>query len=161
MKRTAVVASVTLLAAFGAALPAWGHASLEQGTAPRNADFGLTLHVPVEAPDHGGSSPDLAARHNQRVTVEIPKGFAALGCDPKPGWTCSVNQASGITPLHIAWTRQGEPMEQVDSFTFKVHTASAAGSYPFETHQTYSDGDVVHWDGPSRPGNPAPVLDVS
>lgn len=161
MKRTTVVASVALLAAFGTALPAWGHASLDQASAPRDADTGLTLRVPVEPPGHGGASPDLAARHNQRVTVEIPDGFGALSCDPKPGWTCAVNPAAGSAPLHIAWTRQGEPFEQLDAFTFTVHTAKNAGTYPFETHQTYSDGDVVHWDGPARSDHPAPTLDVS
>jgi uncharacterized protein YcnI len=81
---------VTGIVAGGAA-PASPHAALEQGRASRSSDTALTMRVPVEPPGHGGGTTDLAARHNQRILVVVPDGFGALGCDPKPGWTCAVN----------------------------------------------------------------------
>ena len=156
--KTAVL-SVSALLALGTHLPnAWGHASISPGRAPRDSDVNLQLNVPVEPPGHSGAEPDLAARHNQRVTVEMPRGITGIGCDPKPGWTCAVNQ--GASTPHIAFDRTGEPVSGVDSFTLEVHT-SGPGRYPLEVNQTYSDGDVAHWDGPAGSDNAAPTLDVS
>jgi uncharacterized protein YcnI len=118
------------------------------------------MNAPVEARDHQPGRPDPNARHNERLTVEIPAGFTATACEEKPGWACKVNPAAGKAPHHVAYTRTGPPFEPVDSFNFKVHTASNAGNYPFETNQSYSDGETVHWDGPPDSPTPAPMVSV-
>src|SRR5438094_7079238 len=110
-------------------LPAGGHPTIDQRTVPPNTNQVLTLRVPVEPQGHSGPQPDLATRHNQRVTVVMPSGFMATACDPKPGWTCAVNPAAGRTPHHVAYTRTGEPYEPMDVFTFTVHTAPSPGDY--------------------------------
>lgn len=150
-------AGVVLLAIAGA-LPAFGHASFDRGVVPADSEEGLTMRVPVEPPENGGSPP-LADRHNTRVTIRIPAGFRVLSCENKPGWSCSVNPASGNVPYHLRWTRSSGPPEQVDTFDFTVRTAKP-GRYRFETNQTYSDGTTAYWDGPPDSPTPAPELEV-
>lgn len=159
-RRTLVALATCTAVVLGLAVPAWGHATIDQKAVPANTDQALTLRVPVEPKDHSGAQPDLATRHNERVTVEIPSGFTATACDSKPGWTCKVNPAAGKVPHHVAYTRTGEPYESMDVFTFKVHTAPKPGDYGFQTNQTYSEGDSVHWDGPPDSSTPTPTVQV-
>lgn len=158
MRRQATVFSLSALAVLATAGAAWGHASLDQASVPKDSDQALTLRVPVEPKGHGAGGSDLAQRHNARVVVVIPDGFAARGCDPKPGWTCAVNPAGPKNPLNITWAREGGPVDRIDVFGFTVHSAGTPGPYRFNTIQGYSDGDKEFWD--DSPGKPAPALEV-
>jgi uncharacterized protein YcnI len=155
---------LTVLATFSLVIvgtvPAMAHVGVDKKSVPPNADAALRFSVPVEPEDHGRGRPDLAKRHNEKVTIEIPAGFTAKACGGKEGWSCQVNPAAGNAPHHVAFSRSGPPFEGVDSLTVDVRTAAEPGSYPFEVNQTYSDGDTAHWDGPPDSPSPAPVVKV-
>lgn len=161
-RRTFVFTACSIAAACSivAAGPAFAHVSVDQKSVPPSSDAVLRFNVPVEGADHSAGRPDLDKRHNVKVTVEIPAGFTAGSCEAKAGWACKVNPAAGKAPHHVAFTRSGGPYDAVDSFNVKVRTAAEPGSYAFETNQTYSEGDVSHWDGSPDSSNPAPVVTV-
>lgn len=160
MNRRTTFAVVATCALLAAAAPAWGHADFEEDSVPPDAEAVLNLKVPVEPPGHGDEHPDLAARHNDRVTLEIPEGFTAVACEAKPGWDCAVNPEAGRTPHHVAYDRSGGPNDPVDVFGLTVRTPRKTGTYVFEVNQTYSDGDTAHWDGDPDSDNPGATVDV-
>lgn len=160
MRRRLLIPLTAAVSVAALAAPALAHVSVDQKSVPADTDQVLRFNVPVEPKDHESGRPDLAERHNDKVTVEIPAGFTATACQAKPGWECKVRPAAGKTPHHVAFTRTGEPFDAVDSFDVSVHTAPKAGDYPFEVNQTYSDGDAAHWDGPADSPSPAPVVQV-
>jgi uncharacterized protein YcnI len=160
MRRTTATALTATALLVAGAVPAWGHATLDQDSVPRDSEATLNVRVPVEPKDHGGDDPDLNERFNSKVSVEIPAGFAAVGCNAKPGWECRVNPKSGKTPHHVAYTRTGGPNDAEDVFDFQVTTPGKTGEYKFEINQTYSDGDVVQWAGDKDSATPASFVTV-
>lgn len=158
-RRTALTA-LAAAAVVAGAVPAWGHATLEQSSVPRSSEAALNVRVPVEPSEHGDEDPDLNQRYNVKVSVEIPSGFTAIGCEAKPGWECKVNPKAGRTPHHVAYNRTGGPNDAVDVFGFRVTTPSKTGEYKFEINQTYSEGDVVQWSGDKDSPTPASFLTV-
>ena len=160
MNRRRAVAALAASVLFAAAVPAWAHSTIEPQTVPPSSDQRLTAKVPVEPGQHSGPEPDVNKRHNTRVTVEIPDGFTATACEPKPGWSCQVVAKSDKVPHHVAYNRQAGPFEKTDVFAFAVRTPAKAGDYAFEINQTYSEGDVSHWDGPPGSANPAAIVKV-
>ncbi len=155
--RTSLIATAVTLAPAG---PAWGHATLDQTSVPRSSEASLTVRAPVEPSEHGDEEPDLNQRYNVKVSVEIPNGFAAIGCEAKPGWECKVNPKAGKTPHHVAYTRTGGPNDAEDVFAFRVTTPGKTGEYKFDINQTYSEGDVVQWSGDKDSPTPASFVTV-
>ena len=160
MRRTTTRVLAAAAVVLAGATPAWGHATLDQTSVPRSSEADLTVRVPVEPAEHGGEEPDLNQRYNVKVSVEIPNGFAAIGCEAKPGWDCKVNPKAGKTPHHVAYSRTGGPNDAEDVFALKVTTPAKPGEYKFEINQTYSEGDVVQWSGDKDSATPASYLTV-
>ena len=160
MLRRTTLAITAVAVVLAGAVPAWGHATLDQSSVPRSSEATLNLRAPVEPKEHGGEKPDLNQRYNMKVSVEIPNGFAAIGCEAKPGWECKVNPKAGKTPHHVAYSRIGGPNDAEDVFAFTVTTPAKTGEYKFEINQTYADGDVVQWAGDKDSPTPASFLMV-
>ena len=145
------LAAVAVVAAGLAAVPttAWAHAEfVGRDAVPADSDETLTLDVPEERGP---------AMHNAKVIVEVPGGFSVVSCEPKPEWSCAPSESGGRAV--ITWTRTAGA-DPDGHFTFRVHTASRPGSYPFEVNQFYVDGESARWDGPPDSDSPAPVLRV-
>ena len=163
LRRTRVTAATAAVAAVviaAAAVPAWGHATIEESSVSRSSEADLTVRAPVEPEEHGDEDPDLNQRYNVKVSVEVPTGFAAIGCEAKAGWECKVNPKAGRTPHHVAYNRTGGPNDAIDVFGFKVTTPAKPGEYKFEINQTYSEGDVVQWAGDKDSPTPASFVTV-
>jgi len=92
------------------------------------------------------------------TTVELtpPQGFAIDSFVAAPGWKRTVQQTGSgdnATITKVTWSGGAVPTGEATDFAF-VATAAAKGSYTFGVRQTYSDGTVVNWSGPSRPTRP-------
>jgi uncharacterized protein YcnI len=97
------------------------------------------------------------------LRVEMPRGLASARPQPKPGWTLSVEQASGAVAL--IW-RGHLPDEEFDEFAVLVCLPQQPGVLYFPTVQTCGAA-VERWtetpdaaDPGKRPSRPAPVLEV-
>jgi uncharacterized protein YcnI/plastocyanin len=146
-RRFAVVAGTALMMGWAAALPAWGHATFQSSRkVAADSDQTVTMDVPEER------GPDL---HNAAIDISVPDGFAVKGCEPPAGWKCSSSAATGGASV-VRFSGTGK----AESFTFHVHTPAKAGDYTVPLTQTYSNGKVVHWDGPETSDTPAPILTV-
>ena len=148
MRRALAVAGALVLALAGVAE---AHVSLDKTSVPANSDQSLRAQVPGEDPP----------AYNVKLILEIPAGFTAKSCSDKTGWTCAIKQdtTNGRSAI-ITWTRQSG-IDAIDFFDFVVRTPNKNGDYPFEANQFYSNGEVVHWDGPADGDRPAPRLKVT
>jgi uncharacterized protein YcnI len=148
MRRVLALAAVVVLGLSGVAE---AHARLDKKSVKAGSIQALSVRVPGEEADAGTT----------KVVLEIPAGFTAAGCKEKAGWTCAItpDTTNGRNGL-VTWTGSSKP-KAVDFFAFTVRVPNKNGTYAFQVNQTYSDGDVAHWD--QRPGedHPAPLLEVS
>ena len=106
-----------------------------------------------EKPAAGESKEEPSKVHNQKVEIEVPRGFEVVSCDQTGDWKCeaepnegspSAGQAHGGTVTFTRVTKSGSSM---DHLSFTVHTPSHIGTYHFPTSQTLSDGDETEWKG--------------
>ena len=148
MRRVLALTAVVVLVLSGVAE---AHARLDKKSVKAGSIQALSVRVPGEEADAGTT----------KVVLEIPAGFTAAGCKEKAGWTCAItpDTTNGRNGL-VTWTGSSKP-KAVDFFAFTVRVPNKNGTYAFQVNQTYSDGDVAHWD--QRPGedHPAPLLEVS
>ncbi len=165
--RPAVLAAVAALLALPAAAQA--HISLHPNTIPAGAYATVDVRVPGEQ----------AGAHVTKVDMLFPAGFTSAEYENVPGWSTAVVYQTLPRPLQtpdgpvatevsqIEWTWQG-PLGRVDNNTFinfplsiAIPTDAAGLQLEFKTVQTYSDGQVVHWIGPSGSDTPAPRMIVT
>lgn len=150
MRARPVLAS-SLLAVGLVAGVASAHVSLDKASVPADSDQSLQARVPGENPP----------ATTTKLVLEIPAGFTAKSCASPVGMTCVITKDTGQgRSALITWTRQSGA-GAVDLLDFTVHTPDKNGSYPFEANQYYSDGTVIHWDGPADGDHPAPRLEVT
>lgn len=105
------------------------------------------------------------------VSLRIPEGFEVVGVrSPSDGWRGGVEDGS------VAWSGgeigaggmeftspEGEVVSMGESqeFTFEARTPETPGAYAWPVSQTYKDGSVVKWAGPTDSEEPAPVVEVA
>ena len=155
-----------------AAVPtsAWAHAVfLSSESVPKDSEAKITFSVPVEEEGHthamGEEEP--ATAYNQKVEIEVPRGFEVVSCDQTADWKCeaepnegspSAGQAHGGT---VTFTRVTTSGSNMDHLSFTVHTPTHIGTYRFPTTQTLSDGDETEWKGDGVTSeHPAPTVRV-
>ena len=87
-----------------------------------------------------------------KIVMTVPNGF---GIDsfvpPPPGWRMTQQQTgSGDNAVitKVTWTGGHTPTGEDSLFQFLAQPASAQ-TYSFGVQQTYSDGSIVDWSGPS------------
>ena len=125
-----------------------------------NAVRGGTAIVTFEVPNESSTGAATIA-----LTVTLPN-VASAHAEAMPGWTAELDRdAASGTVRSATWTATpngGIPADQFALFRISVQLPDAA-TVSFPATQTYSDGSIVKWDQPPRPGGgeperPAPML---
>ena len=162
----ALLGAVVLAASAG---PAWAHVTAEDPSVPKDSETEITFSVVVEEEGHthGMSEEEASKVYNQKVEIEVPRGFEVVSCDQTADWKCeaapnegspSAGQAHGGT---ITFTRVTKSGSSMDHLSFTVHTPDHIGTYVFPTTQTLSDGDETEWTGDGVTSeHPAPTVKV-
>ena len=156
------------LAAGVLAVPAaaQAHVTLQPKAQTAGAYTVINVRVPNES--------DAAS--TTKVRLEFPEGFTSVSYAAQVGWKATVKKVALATPIQ---TEDGPITERVSSITF-TGTGRGLGriapgqfkEFPlslkmpdlpgatlaFPAYQTYSDGEVVKWTGPTTADKPAPTL---
>jgi len=164
--RVAVLAGLTGLAV--AAPAAQAHVTLNPRTVTANSFARVDVRVPNER--------DEAS--TKTVVVYFPSGFLSASTKRVWGWTSKVSMRKLATPIP---SEDGDITEEVAKVTWRP-TSKAGWILPgqfeefglsmripnkpnsvltFPARQTYSNGEVVNWNGPASADAPAPTLTVT
>lgn len=154
------------------------------------AGIAVTLAFPPVAAAHVAASPDTVApgepatisfrvpnerddASTVRVEVLFPAQPAVGSATPEnlPGWKIGVRpggdgEMAGKPVTSIVWDGGTVPAGTFQEFRVRIGGLPADGTLAFPVLQTYSDGQVVRWADPARPGqpepeHPAPVVTVA
>jgi uncharacterized protein YcnI len=166
-------AGLAIALAAGAAVAlapavAEAHVTVQPTSVPAGGFVRLDVRVPTES--------DTA--YTKQVTLRLPPGFAEASYEPVPGWSVKVAKTKLAKPIQtddgpvaeqvstITWTGHGTegriPPGAFQDFGLSVQVPGKAGdTLTFKALQTYSDGKVVRWIGPSGSDAPAPSVNVT
>ena len=176
-RRRGLRAGALTAALAGAAVvvcgPALAHVRVDPSTATQGGYATVTFRVPTES--------DTAS--TVALTIDLPTDtpLASVRLRPLPGWTGSVSTAALPAPVDVGdlrlseapravtWTAQagqGVTPGQFQEFSISIGPLPATEHLALPATQTYSDGEVVHWDQPATPGGaeperPAPELTLT
>jgi uncharacterized protein YcnI len=137
----------------------------------------LAVTLPAAASAHAEMTPMVALRGTlqlyslavptekegavtTKVVLTVPPGFAIDSFAPSPGWQRTLQQSgSGESAViqQVTWTGGRVPTGEDSVFQFLAQPA-ADKTYTFVVQQTYSDGQVVTWNGPESSDTPAPTV---
>lgn len=171
LRRTAAtLATAGLLLAVPVAAQA--HVTVNPDTAEAGSYATLVFKVPTEKADASTT----------RIEVDLPTEhpFTSVSYQPVPGWTTTITTSKLAQPVKtedgtiteaptkIVWTAgkdAGIKAGQFQQFPVSVGVVPDVPSVSFKAIQTYSDGSVVKWVDPTKPGSPepehpAPVLTI-
>lgn len=157
------------------------HITVDPGVAAGGGYTTLAFSVPTERPDMSTT----------KVEIRFPADhlLAGVTTEPKPGWDVTIERVRAATPSPEPAGEAGsdEAVDRVGGVTWIASSSDAAvrpgrfevfrisvGPLPsdvdalmFDALQTYSDGEVVRWNGSPAPGSgemvatPAPVLTLT
>ena len=164
--RVSILAGLTGLAV--AAPAAQAHVTLNPRSVVANSFARVDVRVPNER--------DEAS--TKTVVVYFPSGFYSASTKRVWGWTAKVSMRKLATPVK---SDDGDITEEVSKVTWKPTSKEAwilPGQFEefglsmripnkpgsvltFPARQTYSNGEVVNWNGPSSAEAPAPTLTVT
>ncbi|OBG95328.1 nuclear export factor GLE1 [Mycobacterium sp. E3251] len=150
----AVVAAAGLYLGSAAQLPAaWAHVHASSDNAARGAMAVVTFQVPNES-NTGAVTTALS--------VALPD-VASARTESMPGWTTKLDRDAASGAVHsVTWTAApgaGIGVDQFALFRISVKLPDTE-TVSFPATQTYSDGTVVKWDQPPRPGGGEPEYPV-
>jgi uncharacterized protein YcnI len=167
-QRVAAVSGLATLTVVAAAGAASAHVTANPSTAEPGSYSKVTFRVPNEE--------QQAATTKVEVDLPADHPIPSVSIRPVPGWTIKVEKAKLATPVKVDG---GELTEAVSKITWSGGTVEpgrfqefdvSMGPLPTDTDrltfkavQTYSNGDVVHWDQPpgdrgQEPEHPAPSI---
>lgn len=144
--RSSIVAGALLLSLQGLAS---AHATVSPKQVVAGAYETFTLKVPSEK-----------EIPTTKVKVEIPAGFAVSRVKPVPGWTYTFTKDASGTVTAIEWTGGEITATEYQEFAMSGKAPAATGKSAWKAYQTYKDGSVVEWTGPSDAKSPASVVEV-
>ena len=142
-------ALVTALVVPSAAM---AHAKVSPPVIQKGTDYVFTVAVPTES----------ETASTTMVELTPPEGFTIDAVTPTPGWEVNVEKSgSGESAVitKITWSGGSIPPEQATNFAI-VGEAESEEDYALNVRQTYSDGEVVDWNGPEDSDTPAPVVEA-
>lgn len=138
----AAALALTVLAL--APVSADAHAVVSPGEAPVGAYQRYVLRVPNER--------DAAT---VRVSIAFPAGVRVISFDDVPGWTLETTSAEGGASFATAiWTGTLSPGRFVEFGFIGVNPAEAT-TLVWPVVQTYADGFLAEWTGPTGSASPA------
>jgi len=171
---------VTLIVAIlGASIPllaqtASAHVVVSSPDAVRGGESVLlSFRVPNESP--------TAGTIKVRIDLPVDAPVAEVLAQPLPGWTVATSQRSlsaptkvgdftlTKVPASVTWTASAGTSiapGQFQIFDLVTNPVPDRPTLTFAATQTYSDGQVVHWDQPTpaggtEPDHPAPELTLA
>jgi uncharacterized protein len=127
---------------------------------------------------------ESAAAATTKVEVQVPADhpLPSVSVRPHPGWTIATTERALPKPVTVdgfrltkavatvTWTVAGSgpglAPGEFDEFELSVGPLPETAHLSFPVVQTYSDGTVVNWNEPTKPGkaepeNPVPILELS
>lgn len=125
------------------------HAVMYPKQATANSYEKFVLRVPTEK-----DIPTVGVR------VEVPEGFTVSRVQPLPGWSYVFERDASGTVTAVSWSGSEIGPDEFQEFVIQGKTAAEPGSYAWRAWQTYGDGSVVAWTGPSDADTPASVMSV-
>jgi uncharacterized protein YcnI len=166
--KSAATAGLAALALIAVATAADAHVTVNPRTAEQGSYAKLSFRVPNERDDAGTTK--------LRVELPLDHPVASVSVRPLPGWSIKVDKKKLPAPVKIEGGELGEAVSTItwsggtiDPGQFQEFDVSM-GPLPADTDrmvfkavQSYSGGEVVHWDqdpgtGAQEPEHPAPVL---
>ncbi|WP_446666477.1 YcnI family copper-binding membrane protein [Flexivirga sp. B27] len=171
VRRSAAALAVSgLLLAVPVAASA--HVTVNPDTAEAGSYTTLVFKVPTEK----------ANASTVKVEVDLPTDhpFTSVSYQPVAGWTAKITTSKLDKPVKsesgtiteastkIVWTASKSAAikpGEFQQFPVSLGVVPDVPSVSFDAIQTYSDGSVVKWDDPTKPGkaepeHPAPVLTI-
>ncbi|HEY3364291.1 MAG TPA: YcnI family protein [Symbiobacteriaceae bacterium] len=96
-----------------------------------------------------------------KVRVELPEGTTFSGVLPVPGWKFDTEKDGSGKVVALDWS--GGEIKKGEFFEFgvSVRNPKTAGPVVWKAYQTYSDGSVVEWNGPTGASTPAPAVTLT
>jgi uncharacterized protein YcnI len=135
------------VAALALAPAALAHVEVTPARVAAGSTTRLTISVPSELP--GAATVGL--------TVKLPARLRVLAFEPKRGWKRVLRVEEGARI--VSWSGGRIAPGRTSLFVLRARLPRRAGlALAFPALQTYSNGDVVHWIGPSGSDEPAPVV---
>jgi uncharacterized protein YcnI len=135
------------------------HVTLSEKTAPADSYQYLDVRVPNERP----------SASTTRIAVDIPADIFSVSVEAKPGWRVTVVRQKLDPPVtkfgervtervvRVIWSGGRIRPEQFARFGLSLLFPPRKGAtLAFPATQTYSSGDVAHWDGAASAEHPAP-----
>ena len=154
MKRLLLVGATALSTCLGicamlvVAVPAWAHVVVSPEEVAADDYETLTVSVPTEK-----------EVPTTEIRLEVPKGFLLSGVQPVPGWEHAFEEDGGVVTAVTFSGGEIRPRE-FQQFLVQAQAPEEPGEYPWRAIQTYEDGSVVEWTGPSDAEEPASVVEV-
>ena len=175
-RRLAATAAGAVALVLVGALPASAHVEVSSEDAAPGGFGLLVFQVPNET--------DSADTTKVQVQLPTDTPLAEVTTTPTPGWTIATKTSKLPKPVEVegatiteavtqvTWTADqggGIGPEQFEQFELSAGPFPDVESLSFPTTQTYSNGEVVHWNQPVEPGtpeaqepeSPAPLLVLS
>jgi uncharacterized protein YcnI len=162
IRRAAATAAGGLALVLAGALPASAHVEVSSEDAAPGGFGLLVFQVPNET--------DNATTTKVQVQLPTDTPLAEVTTTPTPGWTIATKTSKLPKPVDVegatvteavssvTWTADkggGIGPEQFEQFELSAGPfPEGVDSMSFPTTQTYSDGEVVHWNQPVKPGTP-------
>lgn len=173
LRRAAAVIGLTAGLIGLGATSASAHVTVHPDSTEPGSYTQLTFRVPTESAD--------ASTTSLSVTLPQDHPFTSVSVRPVPGWTATLHEHKLPEPVEIGgatitkavrtvtWKAapgDGIKPGQYQEFALSVGRLPQQGELDFPATQRYSDGTVVRWDEPSKPGgaepeHPAPSLTVA
>jgi len=154
-------AAVTAILALPAG--AGAHVAVLPDQAAAKALVVENVHVPNEQDDAS----------TNKVSVQLPPGFAEVSVAPVPGWKVAVKKTKLAEPIttdegdkvteqvsQVTWSGGKIDPGEFQDFPVSLETPEEPQTLTFKTIQTYDNGDVVRWIGPPDDEDPAPQVKV-
>ncbi|REE94777.1 YcnI family protein [Thermomonospora umbrina] len=171
LRRVSAITALSAVALAVTAGPALAHVTVNPRTAEQGSWSKVSFRVPNERDDASTT----------KVVIELPADhpIASVSVRPTPGWTVKADETRLAVPLKV---HDGEITTAVTKITwsggrigpgeFQEFDVSLGplptdtGQLVFKADQTYSGGEVVHWNEEPRadgtePEHPAPVLELT
>ncbi|GAA3240749.1 YcnI family protein [Actinocorallia longicatena] len=170
VRRVAAVTAASAVAVAALAVPASAHVTVQPGTAEQGSWSKVSFRVPNERDDASTT----------KIVVDLPQDHAIAFVSVKPvaGWTVKAEKNTLATPIksedgeitkavtRITWTGGKIEPGQFQEFDVSLGPLPTDVDHlTFKADQTYSSGEVVHWNEESAEGkeaeHPAPVLKLT
>jgi uncharacterized protein YcnI len=147
--RAAMLLTFTLSAALLFATVVSAHVTVWPRESANNANELYSVRVPTEK-----DVPTVAVR------IEFPEGMVVSRFVPAPGWQREVEKDANGRITAATWRGGSLAPDEVGIFQFSARNPNTNGSVAFKAYQTYGDGSVVEWTGPSDASTPAPQVAI-